>query len=25
VFWKGSHYEAMKKTFTSHGLKDPDK
>jgi hypothetical protein len=25
VFWKGSHYDAMKKTFTSHGLKDPDK
>jgi uncharacterized protein with PIN domain len=25
VFWKGSHYEAMKKTFSSHGLKDPDK
>jgi uncharacterized protein with PIN domain len=25
VFWKGSHYDAMKKTFSSHGLKDPDK
>jgi hypothetical protein len=25
VFWKGSHYDAMKATFTSHGLKDPDK
>jgi uncharacterized protein len=25
VFWKGSHYDAMKKTFTSHGLKDPGK
>lgn len=25
IFWKGSHYDAMKKTFTSHGLKAPDK
>lgn len=25
VFWKGSHYDAMKKTFSSHGLRDPDK
>ena len=25
IFWKGSHYDAMKETFTSHGLRDPDK